>query len=181
MGDVYDSPAEAVTDRALQENLLSALGAWRRAMHRDACNAWCISGANGCIYTWGDGKTWVMFIRCRSLRHWGATKRRLGFCEITQDCEQEACLRLHRLPSLGEATVIREVLGIRKRAELGPAELERRRALGKRLALAARRANGAKLAEGPRDHAGCFFGGQSRNSITTQPALSLGRGEKQQA
>jgi hypothetical protein len=179
MGDIYDSPAEAAADRALQEKLFSALGAWRRAMHRDACNAWCISGANGCIYTWGDGKTWVMFIRCRSLRHWTATKRRLGFCEITQDCEHEGCLRLHRLPSLGEATVIREVIGIRKRAELGPAELERRRALGKRLALAAGRANGAKPGEGPRDHAGRSFGGQSRNSIT-EP-LPLSRDERQQA
>jgi hypothetical protein len=30
--------------------------------------------------------------------------------------------------------VLREVLGIRKQAELGPAERERRRAIGKRLA-----------------------------------------------
>jgi hypothetical protein len=169
MGDVYDTPAEAAADRALQEKLLSALGAWQRAMRRDACNVWCISGTSGCIYTWGDGKTWVMLIRCRSPRHWTAIKKRLGFCQLTQDCEQEGCLRLHRLPSLGEATVIREMLSIRKRAELGPGEQERRRALGKRQALAAGRANGAKPGEGPRDHAGQSFGGQSRDSISFAP------------
>ena len=57
-----------------------------------------------------------------------------------QDCDEEGCLRLRRLPTLAEATVIREVLGIRKRAELSPEELERRRAIGKRLARGAGRA-----------------------------------------
>ena len=37
--------------------------------------------------------------------------------------------------------MIREVLGIRKRAELSPQELERRRTLGKRLARRAGRPN----------------------------------------
>jgi hypothetical protein len=45
-----------------------------------------------------------------------------------------------------QAEAIRDVLGIRKRTELGPDELERRRALGKTLALGAGRANaGARL------------------------------------
>ena len=56
------------------------------------------------------------------------------------------------------AEVIRDVLGIRKRAELGPDELERRRALGKRLALAAGRANaGAPLPTQPAVEAAAKF------------------------
>ena len=47
------------------------------------------------------------------------------FCELTQDCDEEGCLRLRRLPTPAEATVM-EVLGIRKRAELSPEELAKR-------------------------------------------------------
>jgi hypothetical protein len=146
MGDTYECAAEAETDRAQQWQLLAALGAWSRALCRDTCNAWCIRGVEGHIYTWGDGKTWALWVHCRSPRHWTAAKRRLAFCELTQDCDAEGCLRLRRLPTPAEAAVIREVLGIRKRTELSPEELERRRTLGKRLARRAGRANrGAPL------------------------------------
>ena len=143
MAKTYNNSAEAEADRAQQRQMLAALGAWERALHQDSCNAWCIRGTDGHIYTWGDGKTWVMSVRCRSPRHWTATKKRLRFCKLTQDGEDEGCLHLHRLPTLAEATVIREVLGIRKRAELSPGELERRRALGKRLAQRQGRASEA--------------------------------------
>jgi hypothetical protein len=92
-------------------------------LHRSGhteCSAWCISGKRGQIYTWGDGSTWLLSVRCRSPRHWTATKRRLAFCELTQDCDEEGCLRLRRLPTPAEAVVTRDVLGIRKRAELSP-------------------------------------------------------------
>ena len=52
-----DRPAEA--DRAQQLRLLAALGAWDRALRRDDCSAWCISGKTGSIHTWGDGRTWA--------------------------------------------------------------------------------------------------------------------------
>jgi hypothetical protein len=137
----YSNTAEAEADRAQQLRMLEALGAWNRPLRKDECAAWCISGKHGRIYSWGDGKTWALWVHCRSPRHWTATKRRLAFCELTQDCDEEGCLRLRRLPTLAEATVIRDVLGIRKRAVLGPAERERRRAIGKRLARGAGRAN----------------------------------------
>src|SRR5262249_11167262 len=73
-------------------------------------------------------QTWVLFVACRSPMHWTYTKRRLAFCNLTQDCDDEGTLRLHRLPTDEEATVIRGILGIRKRMEFGPEELERRRA-----------------------------------------------------
>ena len=56
-----DRPA-AEADRAQQLRLLAALGAWDRALRRDDCGAWCISGKTGSIHTWGDGATWALFV-----------------------------------------------------------------------------------------------------------------------
>jgi len=134
--DTYDSGAEAEADRTQQKALLAALGAWDRALRRDECGAWCISGKHGRIYTGGDGKTWVMWVGCRSGLHWTHTKKRLDFCTVTQDGDDEGCLRLHALPTACEAAVIRDVLGIRKRMELAPDDLERRKTSMTRLALA---------------------------------------------
>jgi len=99
MGDTYDSAAEAAADRELQKSLLGALGASDRALQRDECNAWTITGMRGTIYTWGDDRTWVLFVACRSALHWTHTKKRLGFCKITQNCGDEGCLRLFGLPT----------------------------------------------------------------------------------
>src|SRR5215831_14667061 len=124
----YDSRAEAQADREQQENLLVALGAWERALRRDECGAWCIGGKTGRVYTSGDGRTWVLFVACRSSMHWTHTKRRLSFCTVTQDGEDEGCLRLHTLPTAEQAAVIRHMLGIRKRVEIAPETLGRLRA-----------------------------------------------------
>jgi hypothetical protein len=128
MGDTYNSAAEAEADRAQQQALLEALGAWDRALRRDECGAWCISGHRGSIHTWGDGRTWVLFVACRSARHWMATKARLSFCTITNDGDDEGTLRLHEPPTAHQAAVIREALGIRKRQEISASTLERLRA-----------------------------------------------------
>jgi hypothetical protein len=125
MGDTYDTAAEAAADRAQQLSLLEALGAWDRALRRDECGAWTIRGERGTIHTWGDGRTWVLYVACRSGHHWTHTKRRLAFCAVTQDCWDEGCLRLHQLPDAAQAETIRDVLGIRKRREVSAAVLER--------------------------------------------------------
>src|SRR5262249_23184438 len=85
-------------------------------------------GSRGSIHTFGDGQTWVLFVACRSPMHWTYTKRRLAFCTLGQDGDDEGTLRLHRLPTDAEATVIRDLPGIRKRMELTREDLERRRA-----------------------------------------------------
>jgi hypothetical protein len=133
MGDTYDSAADAEADRDQQKTLLAALGAWDRALRREECSAWRINGSHGHIYTWGDGKSWVLYVGCRSARHWTATKKNLGFCEVTQDCDDEGCMRLHELPTAEQAVAIREALGIRKRVEFSEEELERRKTLMARL------------------------------------------------
>jgi hypothetical protein len=124
----YDDAADADADRAQQKSLLVALNAWDRALCRDECGAWTLVGKQGSIHTWGDGKSWVLFVACRSAKGWTNTKRRLSFCTVTQDCQDEGCLRLHELPTPEQARVIRDDLGIRKRMEFSPEDLERRRA-----------------------------------------------------
>ena len=94
-GDTYDSQAEAEADRDQQRSLLVALNAWDRALRRDDCSAWCIAGKHhGRIYGWGDGKAWVLYVRCRSEKHWLYTKRRLAFCEVTQEDGENGGLEL---------------------------------------------------------------------------------------
>lgn len=136
VGDTYDSASDAEADRTQQRELLAALGAWDRGLRRDECGAWCISGQRGTIRTFGDGKSWVVYVNCRSVRHWTATKARLSFCELLQDGDAEGCLRLIDLPTPDQAIIIRDAIGLRKRTELCPNDLERRRELGKRLSQA---------------------------------------------
>jgi hypothetical protein len=63
---------------------LSKLGRWRSALrHRRRritdlwyeCGAWAIVGSRGTIHTWGDGRTCMLFVACRSALHWTATWR----------------------------------------------------------------------------------------------------------
>src|SRR5215831_7583254 len=61
MGNTYDSAPEAEADRAQQRELLTALGAWDRALRRDKCGAWAIISSRGTIHTFGDGQTWLLF------------------------------------------------------------------------------------------------------------------------
>jgi len=58
----YDSAVKADEDRAQQKSLLAVLGAWERALRRDECGAWWINSNNGSIHTWGEGKTWAVFV-----------------------------------------------------------------------------------------------------------------------
>jgi hypothetical protein len=83
MGNIntYESGSESDTDRAQQKALLAALGAWDRALRRDECGAWTIVGSRGTIHTWGDGRTWVLFVACRSALHWTPTRKWLGFAK----------------------------------------------------------------------------------------------------
>src|SRR5262249_29053766 len=129
MGDTYDSAAEATADRDQQRALLGALGTWDRALRKDECGAWTISGTRGTVHTWGDNRTWVLFVACRSALHWTHTKKRLGFCKVTQDGgDNEGCLRLFDLPTPDQAEIIRDVLGIQKRREVSAEVLERLKA-----------------------------------------------------
>ncbi len=86
----------------------------------DGTNAgwWIIGGRRGAIHTWGDGKTWGAYVVARSTRHWTMIKRRLAFMTVTQDGDDEGCLRLFALPTPEEAALIRDALLLRKRRTL---------------------------------------------------------------
>lgn len=144
-----DRAADAEVGRIQQKGLLAALNARARALRRDECGAWRILGKRGSIHTWGDGETWVLFVAGRSARHWTAIKNRLPFCDVTQDGDDEGCLRLHWLPTPEQAAAIRDALGIRKKTEFTPDDLERRRASMARLSLAPRSTKTPVPAPGP--------------------------------
>jgi hypothetical protein len=126
MPDTYDDATDAAADRWQQQQLLASLGAWDRALRRDECNAWRINGKHGSIHTWGDRRSWVLFVECETAKQWTWAKKRLAFCEVTQNGDEGGCLRLHTLPTPAQAAVIRDVVGIRKRVEYAPDELARR-------------------------------------------------------
>jgi hypothetical protein len=86
-------------------------------------------GKHGTTHTWGNGKTWVLYVHCRSVRQWSAVKMRLSFCQPTQDGDEEGCLRLHHLPTFEQAAVIRDVVGVQKRREYSEETRERLRAM----------------------------------------------------
>ena len=87
------------------------------SLHRDDSGLWVLRGTRGYVSTRGDGVSWqlVMFelpttrqwnFRRDCLRrgHWGHRHLRL--------------LRFSRLPTVDEADVIRDILGVRKRVEM---------------------------------------------------------------
>src|SRR5436190_3451138 len=125
----YKSRVEADADRATQVTLLNALNAWESALRRDDCGAWRINGKRGHVFTWGDGQSWVLYIQAGSPRRWSNIKKQLAFCRVTQDGDDEGCLRLFGLPTAEQAKAIRDVLGIRKRrpASRYPSEWKRTR------------------------------------------------------
>jgi len=51
------------------------------------------------------------------VREWAADKNRLSFCTVTQNGDDEGCLRLVGLPTSDHGDAIRMALGIRKRTE----------------------------------------------------------------
>jgi hypothetical protein len=74
-------------------------------------------------HIYADGTGFLLCVnakdeRDQSPRRWTNIKRRLAFCRITQDGDDEGCLHLDQLPTPAEATLIREALGIRKRRTL---------------------------------------------------------------
>jgi hypothetical protein len=102
-----------LTDKDRLERLREALNGALRSLGRDECGTRRLLGSRGHIYCDGDDG-WLLYVRCRSAKHWTWTKRRLAFCHLTQDGADEGCLRLDRLPSTAEAEAIRQAVGLRQ-------------------------------------------------------------------
>jgi hypothetical protein len=114
-----------MTERARLETFLCALDASPRALrHWDRYGDWCIAGRSGQIFA--DGAGWLIVVNtAESPRRWTGIKRRLTFCRVTQDGDDEGCLHLDRLPTAAEAALIREAIGVRKRLHHSPEALAR--------------------------------------------------------
>jgi hypothetical protein len=141
MKNTYRSTDEASQDKAQLGELLDALNASPSTLRRDDCGLWVLRGARGYCSTWGDDATWQIVMapeqEMTALR-WTWAKRRLSFCEVTQDGDAEGVFRLHQLPTAAEAEEIRSVLGLWKRTEWSPEALARRQQAGRLLAASGR-------------------------------------------
>jgi hypothetical protein len=108
-----------MNDQTRLEALVVAIDASPRALRRDQCGDYIITGKLGHIFA--DGQSFLFYVSTReSPRRWTMVKRRLAFCHLRQDGDDEGCLRLDRLPRPEEAEFIREALGIRKRRRVSP-------------------------------------------------------------
>ena len=86
------------------------------SLRLDGGNYWQISGTRGSIYpTRGGGFQIVVLAKSATDRSWAA--KRLSFCRPGQGRREEGCLVLDRLPTQGEAQIIRAVVWIPKRIE----------------------------------------------------------------
>ena len=140
--DTYKNKADAEADRAQQQSLLIALQGWQRGLGHDQCGAWCLDGATGHILTWGDGKSWIIYVG----GGWSSAKRRMAsFASVIQSGDTEGCLKLDRLPTPNEAAIIRDVIGLRKRPAYSEAALAAKRASALRARSILNSDSGAQL------------------------------------
>jgi hypothetical protein len=110
-----------IYDRAHLETLLIVLDATPRALGRDSCGDWAIKGKRGIIYA--DANGFLIVSAGNSVRRWANTKKRLAFCRVTQDGDDEGCLRIDHLPTPAEADLIRDALGIKRKRHYTPDQL----------------------------------------------------------
>lgn len=110
---------EGREDRATLLALLHTLNASPLAV-RDECGAWRIQGRRGHIYAYPKGGSYTLYLDSGSKRKVSEDKKRLSWCEVTQNGDDECCLRLTDLPTPDQAKAIRKVLAIRKRRATSP-------------------------------------------------------------
>jgi hypothetical protein len=111
-----------MNDQMRLDALVASIDASSRALRRDRCGDYMITGKLGHIFA--DGQGFLLYVSTQgSPRRWTMVKCRLAFCHLNQDGDDEGCLRLDRFPTSEEAELIREALGIRKRRHMSPETL----------------------------------------------------------
>ena len=106
-------------DKADLGTLMVILNASPSSLHRDDCGLWVLRGARGYISTRDDGANWQLVVfELPTARQWNFRRDMLAaFAEVTEDTDTDGCLLLRRLPTVDEADVIRDILGIGKMPE----------------------------------------------------------------
>lgn len=101
--------------------ILPALDAAPRALRRDECGDWRITGRYGWIYA--DSPSVRIYYRGAdehrdgTSKRWFYAKEALAFCAVAQDGDTEGVLWLDRAPTEAEGEIIRHKLKIPKRVE----------------------------------------------------------------
>jgi hypothetical protein len=91
-------------------------------LRRDECGDWRILGGLGHVYAVPEGFQLYVTTGGRVLKSsW--VKKKLAFCRLTQDGDDEGCL--DRLPTMAEGAIIREALAIPKARHLSDERRER--------------------------------------------------------
>jgi hypothetical protein len=127
MADIF--PPSVQRPRLLE--LLKALDARASCLRRDECGDWAIFGRLGHIYAVPEGYQ-LLVTTDESPRRWTGVKKRLGFCRLSQDGDDEGSLFLNRLPTEFEAAIKREALCIPKARHLSEEQRSKLIAAGAR-------------------------------------------------
>jgi hypothetical protein len=107
----YDTNDTTISEQLLA--LRKTLAASSLSLQEDECGDWRINGSRGHIYA--EGGIFTLCVRTSESRNlWTRIKRRLAFCRVTQDGDDEGCLVLDRLPTPAEADLICQALGIER-------------------------------------------------------------------
>jgi hypothetical protein len=113
--DTYKRREVGAADHEQQQHLLEMLNAAKASLRLDECRAWRITGSKGHIYTWGDGRTWLGYIRAATPWKWRNIKNRLSaFCTVTQDGDDEGCVRFGPTIDSEQAVLLRKAIGLRQ-------------------------------------------------------------------
>jgi hypothetical protein len=123
--ETYRAHQDERDDKIGLTRFLEALDAAPYQLRFDECRCWRIKGQRGHVYTYAKG-VYSLYLQCHSAKAWTYAKKRLSFCEVAQNGDEEGVFRLARLPSMEEAEEIRELLRIRRRVKLSEEELQRR-------------------------------------------------------
>ena len=107
-----------MTDREQMLEITQTLNAQASQLRRDDCGWWALSGRHGNIQTWGDDKSFMLYVAKHSVRAWTEAKKKLYFCEVTQDGDQEGILKLSGDITQEEIQIIREVVGLKEQRHL---------------------------------------------------------------
>jgi hypothetical protein len=112
--------------------LAEALDVSVARVRHDECGDPRIVGRDGHIYADGSAGFLIACHPGRDTAHrWMNVKRRLRFCHVTQDGDDEGCLRLDHLPDQREAEEIRAAIHVRRKMHISATQrvaLERGRA-----------------------------------------------------
>lgn len=107
-------------DKKLLQRLSEALNTSEERIHLDECGDWNIVGKRGHIFT--DAELWHVSVEGTTKRRWDNIKKKLSFMEVSQDGDDEGIMKLERMPTQEESSLVRETVGLNKRPLLTDAQ-----------------------------------------------------------